>query len=152
MTRKHIHEEEFEVPIEKAFALLITPSAIRDWWGADRAIVMPEKGGIWVAAWGEDEDSPAYVSAFTMAEYDPPRRILFTDAKYTASGQKLPFEMNMTTEFLFETTAKGSKIKVIQDGFPVDPAADEFYAACEKGWKDTFMGIRRHLDSKPSRP
>lgn len=134
--------------MEEAFELLITPSAIRDWWSAERAIVMPEKGGVWMAAWGQNEDSPDYISAFTMTEYDPPKRILFTDAKYTAAGQKLPFDMKMTTEFLFEPVSNGSRIKVIQDGFPADPSADEFYAACEKGWKDTFKGIRRHLESK----
>ena len=145
MARKHVHEEEFPVSVEDAFDLLVTPSAIRKWWGADRAVVLAEQGGVWAAAWGEDEDSPDYISIFTMAEYEPPNRILFTDAKYTASGEKLPFEMDMTTEFVVSATDAGSSIKVIQDGFPEDPSADEYYAACEKGWTDTFAGIRSFL-------
>jgi uncharacterized protein YndB with AHSA1/START domain len=44
------------------FRLLLTPSAIREWWGVSRDIVTPEQGGIWVAAWGEDEDDPDYVT------------------------------------------------------------------------------------------
>ncbi len=35
-----------------------------------------------------------------------------------------------------------------QSGFPVDPAADEFYAACEQGWRDTLEGLRRHLEGE----
>ena len=40
-TRDHVHEEEFPVPAEQLFALLLTPSAIRGWWGASAAIVLP---------------------------------------------------------------------------------------------------------------
>jgi hypothetical protein len=29
----------------------------------------------------------------------------------------------------------------------MDSAADEFYAGCERGWRDTFAGIRRYLES-----
>lgn len=148
MTRKHVHEEEFGISSEEMFDLLITPSLIRKWWGASRAIVMPEKDGIWMAAWGEDEDSPEYISAFTMSEFDPPRRLLFTDAKYTAGGEKLPFDAVITAEFLVNENEKGCSLKVIQDGFPLEPAADEFYAACEKGWKDTFAGIRRLIETR----
>lgn len=148
MTRKHVHEEEFSVSPQQAFGLLITPSSIREWWGADRVIVLPEAGGIWMAAWGDTEDSPDYVTAFTISEYEPPQRILFTDAKYTASGEKLPFEMEMTTEFLIEETDNGCTIKVVQDGFPDDPAADDYYTACEKGWSDTYAGIRRFVSSE----
>lgn len=148
MTRKHTHTELFSIGLEKAFELLITPSAIRNWWGADRAIVMPEKDGIWMAAWGKNEDAPDYVTAFTMSEYEPPNRILFTDAKYTAGGDKLPFDMDMSTEFRLTAVDGGVEITVIQDGFPLDSSADEYYVACEKGWKDTFAGIRKFIDGE----
>jgi uncharacterized protein YndB with AHSA1/START domain len=146
MTRQHIHEEEFGVSKEEMFELLVTPSLICKWWGAARAIVIPEVGGIWMAAWGEDEDSPDYITAFTMSEFEPPRRILFTDAKYTAGGEKLPFEADIVAEFEVSESLNGCSLKVVQDGFPTDPAADEYYAACETGWKDTFAGIRRTLE------
>lgn len=143
-TRKHIHEEEFPVDAEALFAILHTPSAIREWWGASRAIVIPEAGGIWAAAWG-DEDDPDYISIFKLAEFDPPRRILFTHGKYQAKGGQPPFEMKMTTEFIVETIPGGSRLRVVQDGFPADPIADEFYAACDTGWRNTFAGIRKYL-------
>ncbi len=127
--------------------MLVTPSAIREWWGANRAIVIPEAGGIWMAAWGANEDRPDYVTAFTISQFEPPHRILFSDAKYKAGGEELPFEMDMQTEFLISETPEGCELKVVQDGFPDDPAADEYYAACEKGWTDTFSGIRRFVES-----
>jgi uncharacterized protein YndB with AHSA1/START domain len=75
-TRKHIHEEIFDADRETLFALLHTPSAIRQWWGAAHVIVNPEPGGVWVGLWGE-EDSPDFISAGRMTVFDPPRRPCF---------------------------------------------------------------------------
>lgn len=144
-TRKHIHEEEFPVPAEDLFALLHTPTAIREWWGAGSAIVIPRKDGIWAAAWGEDPDTPDYVSAFTIAEFDPPKKMLLTDARYLAREGQPPFVAEMTTEFTVTPSPRGSVLRVVQDGFPTDPIADDFYLACETGWKNTFAGIRKYL-------
>ena len=38
-TRKHVHEETFDADPETLFALLHTPSAICQWWGASHVIV-----------------------------------------------------------------------------------------------------------------
>jgi len=146
MTRSHEHQEDFDISKDEMFKLLITPSLICKWWGAARAIVLPEKNGIWMAAWGADEDTPDYITAFTMSEYEPPRRILFTDAKYSARGEKLPFDAVITAEFIVDEAEGGCSLMVKQDGFPSEPAADEYYAACEKGWVDTFEGIRRTIN------
>jgi uncharacterized protein YndB with AHSA1/START domain len=145
-TRKHVHEEFFTVDPETLFAILHTPSAIRAWWGASRAIVLAENNGIWVAAWG-DEDEPDYISIFTIKEFEPPGRILFTDGKYFAKTGPPPFEMKMTTEFIVEPTPTGSILRVVQDGFPADKIADDFYAACDTGWRNTFAGIRKYLSN-----
>lgn len=131
------------------FDLLITPSAIRGWWGASHAIVMPKLGGIWSAAWG-NEDDPDYISTATLIEYDPPRRLAMRYGEYYAKTGSLPFEFSddAVTIFTIEPDGNGSILRVEQTGFPSDPIADEFYAACETGWKNTFQGIRRFLDSE----
>ncbi len=143
--RKHAHKEEFPVSTGEMFEILCRPTAICIWWGASRAIVLPKKEGIWTAAWGEDPDKPDYISAFTIEEYEPPRRILFTDAKYFSKSGDLPFEASISAEFIVEPKDPGCTLEVIQDGFPADPIADDYYAACETGWKNTFEGIRKYL-------
>jgi uncharacterized protein YndB with AHSA1/START domain len=149
-TRKHLHEEKFDgVPPERMFDLLITPSAIRDWWGAAGAIVVARPGGTWVASWGENEDDPDFVSAFRILECDPPRRLVLSNGVYHAKSGGPAFNMaDMTTTFRVEPSGDGCVLTVVQDGFPNAPAADEFYAACETGWKNTFAGIRRHLGQR----
>ncbi|MBK9154063.1 MAG: SRPBCC domain-containing protein [Chloracidobacterium sp.] len=145
-TRSHIHKESFVASADELFDLLVTPSAIRQWWGASSAIVNPCEGGIWTAAWG-GEDDPDYISTATLVDFDPPRRLVMKYGKYYAKTGDLPFEFaeDAVTTFTVEPEVDGASLRVEQTGFPCDPLADEFYAACETGWKNTFEGIRKYV-------
>lgn len=149
-TRCHEHEIDLPAPPERVFALLHTPSAIRQWWGAARVVVIPRPGGVWAAAWGDDEDDPDYITTATMTVFDPPPpegRIRFEKYEYVSKHGPLPFEADFVTEFTVGPNGAGSSIlNVRQDGFPTGPEADDFYAACRKGWHDTFDSIRRYVD------
>jgi uncharacterized protein YndB with AHSA1/START domain len=132
---------------EQLFALLHTPSAIRAWWGASRALVIAEDNGVWAATWGADEDAPDYNTAATIRVFDPPRRMVLADYRYRAQTGLLPFQADFVTEFTVKPHADGALLRVVQDGFPCDASADAFYAACEVGWRETFKGIRRYLEN-----
>lgn len=54
-TRNHTLKIELPVEPDAAFDLLITPSAIRPWWGASGAIILPEQGGTWAGWWVLDK-------------------------------------------------------------------------------------------------
>ena len=151
-TRRHVHEESFPVPAIKLFEALVTPSAIRSWWGAAKAIVLPEPGGTWVASWGENENDPDYISSFKILDYEPPVRLLLGEGKYFARDGQPPFEMDkMTTEFVVEEQGPGiCALRITQDGFPSEKVADDFYEACVIGWTNTFEGIRKYFYDNPS--
>lgn len=149
-TREHTHEEAFAAPPSMLFSLLVTPSAIRQWWGAARVIVLPQTDGLWAAAWGDCEDEPEYVTAATIRVFDPPRRLLLADFRYFAKSGPLPFEADFETDFVVSDSDGGSQLTVTQRGFPPGPEADEYYAACERGWADTFAGIRQFLNEESS--
>jgi uncharacterized protein YndB with AHSA1/START domain len=144
-TVSHRHEESFPVSPETLFQALVTPSAVRRWWSAARVIVVPEPGGVWAAAWGEDEDVPDYVSTSTMTVFDPPRRLVFDEYRYFAREGPLPFEADFVTEFEVEARPEGASLRVTQSGFPRTPEGEAFLSACEKGWRDTFRGLREFL-------
>lgn len=146
--RKHLHKEDFAASPERIFSLLLTPSEIMQWWSAARAIVIPNQGGTWAAAWGDDEDDPDFVTVATIREFEPPRRLVLGNYRYHAKSSALPFEADFLTEFLVSPSSSGASLQVTQDGFPEGPEADEFYEACKVGWRDTFAGIRRLLDSQ----
>ena len=96
-TRKHVHEEVFDAGAETIFALLHTPSAIRQWWGASHVIVDQRESGVWVGVWG-DEDSPEFITAGRMSVFDPPHRIVFSDFEYYARKGPLPFAANLPSK------------------------------------------------------
>ena len=144
-TRDHVHEEEFPVPAEQLFALLLTPSAIRGWWGASAAIVLPEVGGTWAARWGA-EDDPDYLTIARIRALDSGARLVLGDYQYFAKEGGLPFEAEFETEFQVSPTPDGATLRVTQRGFPAGSEADEYHAACQQGWRDTFAGIRRFLE------
>ena len=146
-TRDHIHEETFPLSPERLFSILHTPSAIRSWWGASTVIVMAESGGIWCAAWGENEDRPDYISAAAIKVFEPPFRLVLGDYHYTAEDGGLPFEADFEVEFIVSPHEDGATLKVCQRGFPIASEADDYFEACVTGWKDTFLGIRNHLSA-----
>ncbi len=116
-TRKHVHRLEFASSPEQLIHLLITPSSIRQWWGAARAIVIPERGGIWAAAWGEDEDKPDYITVATIRSLEPPYRLVLADYRYFAPSEALPFTAEFVTEFAVLRIKGGGTLQVTQDGF-----------------------------------
>ena len=111
-------------------------------------LLTPARAACGGAAWGSSEDDPDYTGFYRIGAFVPPRRIVFTDAKYYAKTGPLPFKADFVTEFLIHPTAGGCVLQVTQDGFPVDPVADDFYKACETGWKNTFAGIHAYLEKR----
>jgi uncharacterized protein YndB with AHSA1/START domain len=150
-TRKHVHQIQLAVAPEEVFAILITPSEIRDWWFASRAIVMAREGGTWAVAWGKKEDDPDYITTATIRVFEPPRRLLLADFKYYAKLGQPPFEVDLKADFTVTPVVDGSILQVTQDGFPEDAVADSFYAACDKGWQDTFQSIIRFFADRDAR-
>ncbi len=133
---------------EAVFELLITPSAIRRWWQASRAIVMPLRNGVWAAAWGDEEDVPDYMTSATLEVFEPPKRLVLADYRYYAKSGPMPFEANFKTDFRIEEHEKGSRLIVKQDGFPSDPGADEYFHGCKKGWEETLRGVLSYVTSQ----
>lgn len=144
-TRTHRHEILLAATPEEVFALLTTPSAIRGWWGAARVVLEPREGGIWAAAWGAREDDPEYVWSATIERFEPGRRLRLGPARYYAREGGPAVPITTTTEFTIEARPGGALLRVEQAGFPIDPAADAHFAACENGWRATFAAIERRL-------
>lgn len=144
-TRSHTHEVEVAATPDRSFEALITPSAICQWWQAKTAIVLARSGGFWAGSWGEDVDDPDYICRYTIGRFEPSQLIEFRNAEYYSRFGPLPFEADFVTRFTIRPSASGSIVQVQQDGFPTDPVADDFYAGCEKGWRDTFEGLQKYL-------
>ncbi|HEX6124331.1 MAG TPA: SRPBCC domain-containing protein [Pyrinomonadaceae bacterium] len=130
------------------FDILITPSAVRSWWGATTVIIDARKGGSWVAAAGDGDKLSEYVSSFEILEFEQPRRILLGGGKYFA-GENWPIRTGMTTELNVEPHPAGCVLRIVQELKPADPLLDDYFDACVAGWQNSFEGIRNYLHNHP---
>ena len=147
MTR-YIKKEIFiQRKIDEVFAALISPSQIKKWWFAKTAIVLPEAGGLYVAAWGENEDQADYISFASISEFERPFKLTLNYEKYFSKDGPLAFNANLDATFTLEELGAVTKLTVLQNGFPVSVAADQFYQGCVKGWDDTFASLKNVLEN-----
>lgn len=144
--RSITRELQLPLDVERAFALLHTPSAIRKWWNAQTAIVQARENGVWAATWGSDEDAPDYICVARLTKFEPPRRLVMGKFEYMTKHSHGPgFKAELETEFTVREHEAGSVLHVEQRGFPDGEIADAFYRSCVKGWSDTFEGIERFV-------
>lgn len=148
MRDHHHHTDIHGCSPQRVFRALITPSDIRQWWGASRAVVIPQLGGIWCAMWGDDEDNPHYVSAAKISRFEPDQSLRMSDFVYQSPDGGLPFEANIETEFIIESIPAGTRLTVHQTGIPEGSIADDFFAGCQKGWHDTLAAMQDYLRAK----
>jgi len=148
-TRRQILEEPFGVSPERMFEVLITPRAIRSWWGASSVILDPRKGGSFIAATGDGDSKSEYMNAFEILEFEPPSRMILGGGKYYA-GANWPIRTNMTTEFLIEPHPAGCSLQIVVELDPADPLLDDFFDACVAGWQNSFEGIRNYIHNNPA--
>ena len=150
-TRKHIHQEAFDTSPAKMFQSLITPSAIQQWWGAERAIIIPETNGVWAATWGKDQDSPDYITVARIRNYSPPNTLTLCDYQYRSSKGPMPFEADFEVTFSISDHETGILLRVEQDGFPASRDADEYMEACVTGWTETFANLQKYHAHQPTK-
>ncbi|MEZ6195425.1 MAG: SRPBCC domain-containing protein [Planctomycetota bacterium] len=147
-TRAHRREIRLPVVADRVFDALVRPSAIRAWWSASRAIVIPETGGMWAATWGESEDEPDYVVGARIAACRRPHLLALDRYRYFARREgPLPFEADLSTRFEIESEEGASRLIVTQEGFPTDPVADDHYAGCAVGWDRTLEALAHYLSA-----
>jgi uncharacterized protein YndB with AHSA1/START domain len=112
-------------------------------------IVAPHLNGLWIATWGDDEDSPDFITAARLTAFDPPKYLRFSQFEYTVGSGKPPsFTNQLEIEFTIIPAETGSILHIHQWGFPDEPSADEFFNSCIQGWSNTFEGIERYVAPK----
>lgn len=147
-TRSIYKEWLIERDIDSVFQYLVLPSKIKQWWSAQSAIILPERGGLYIVSWGKDEDDPDYISSATIVEIDPPGKLSLSYERYYTKFGRLPFEANLEVEFTLMKQGESTKLALQQTGFPNDTIADEFYAGCIQGWEDTITAFKNLLENE----
>ena len=157
--RSIAREVRLPVGAPDAFALLHTPSAIREWWSAAKVIVGPRVGGLWVATWGPNEDDPEYTTAARILVWKPAETLRLGHFQYfTRDGLEPPFAGALETEFSVHPASGEAPSASTRPAFLLDmrptPSSRRANGAGWRRSKGLFAASRKTPidESHPHRP
>lgn len=132
---------------EDIFKALINPSAIKAWWQAQTAIVVPAVNGIYAASWGEDIDDADYITVSTITEITSNSSLSLEYVSYYAKEEQLPFDAKMNVLFTIRPMTETETMLIVkQTGIPDDPIADDYFDGCTKGWTQVLSNIKAYCE------
>jgi uncharacterized protein YndB with AHSA1/START domain len=128
---------------ERVFAAFTAPEGQREFYGKDTPGWIVESqcdlrvGGLWSITFGPSR-AELYHHQHEFRAIEPPRRILMTTTETRPDGSS--FET--TTEFTFAPHAAGTRMSMVQTGFPTRELRDEHTI----GVPHAFDRLERSLD------
>ncbi len=133
---------QIHAPADRLWALWVTPSLKRNWWGVSEGgdlfecLTEPWTGGrIAYAMRPRGAEGPVERVTGRVLAADPGRRLLFT---WSWAGEDAP-AMDTTVEATFDPQSHGTEVRVVHDGQP-NATVFEIHA---KGWTDKLADLDR---------
>ena len=151
MSRSIIKTIHINASKNEVFDSLITPNAIKKWWGAESVILIPKVGGPYTISWGKNIDRPSYVTYSVISTYEDNEKLVLEYRDYISLSGNLPFEANFIVSFNLKQVGKATKLEVRQDGFPNEQIANEYFNGCSNGWDQVLLNIKMLLESPYSK-
>ena len=114
-------------------------------WFADAAVVGRHAGGNWALGWYADEESDeGYHVLGTFSVYEPGRRIVVRDVKFSNPEGELWEGMSLSV--VFEAVDGGTRVTVRQEGIGQGPSWDGYAAGLGPGWERSLADLRGWLE------
>lgn len=142
MSRKINKEIRINRNGSEVFSALVTPSLIKEWWGASQAIVVPDEDGVFALSWGKNPDKPDYVAAATISEFKPHVKLSLSNYTYLADNEYLPFKAKFKLRFRIQCEEKYCVLKLEHSGFPNKSQANKFYSDCDQDWDEALESLK----------
>ena len=134
-------EREIRVaaPPDKVWAVWTRPEALAGWF-VDRAEGVAEAGA--TVTWFFD--AFGYAFPVEVLEADPPARLVLRES--------VPTHPPRHTEIVLAPDGDGTRLRFVQSGFREDPALDEEFAGCERGWTLALATMRLYAERYFGKP
>ncbi|MBL7828989.1 MAG: SRPBCC domain-containing protein [Saprospiraceae bacterium] len=138
---------QIAVPPAKVMEAFTHPEMLRDWWGVERCLIEPKKGGSYTLGWHISEHGIKYVSSGVFKTFDPERG--FVVGSYIYLNPDRPFLGGQVLKVSIEKTEKGSHVTVRQGPYPENAGADWewYYQAVKSAWPLVVDTLAAYLES-----
>jgi uncharacterized protein YndB with AHSA1/START domain len=150
--RQVIHSIEIAVPPSQAIQAFLDPAQLRGWWGVERCLIEPRKGGLFTLAWAIFENGIKYISTGVFKTCQPGKRLFIE--KYAYLNPERTFLGPQELEVTASRTAGGCLLTVRQGPYPENAGADWdwFYEAVVEAWQVVLKTLRDFLEKQTSLP
>lgn len=116
------------------------------WWTADRGLIVPQVGGVWVVAWNVSEAGARFLASGTVSSYEPGRTLEI--GNYIYFNPEYPIFGPMTLTFSVSENEAGTELHVRQDGYQHGDAWNWYYEAVTQAWPIVLKAFSEYIDEK----
>jgi hypothetical protein len=116
---------------------------MKAWWGVNRGLVDPRKGGVWAATWDSEGQAvwTGRIKTINRREGFALDNVLYFDRRRPIFGP-------MTLAFAVREGAGRSRLRVVQDGYGEGPDWDWYYNLVATNWPLALEKLRVFLESR----
>src|SRR5690242_13358378 len=74
------------------------PKMLNEWWGVQRSLIIPEKGGMYCLAWNISDTGFGFISYGTINRYHPKKQIIIDPYVYMNPEKQILGPMSLTVK------------------------------------------------------
>jgi hypothetical protein len=136
---------QLAVAPQEAIQAFLDVQALQAWWGVERALVEPFKGGLYALTWKISEAGFGFVTTGIIADLDPTARLRVEKYTYFNPTRDILGPMTLVVEAL--PMAKGhTRLQVIQDGYQDGADWDWYYTSVLEAWPVVLESIKAYVE------
>ena len=139
-------EMEIECAPEAVTAAFTDVQGMMQWWGVKHGLVDARKGGVWSCTWAVPVEGFGFVIlSGRIRRLRPGEHLHIEDLLYFNKERPVLGPMRILLDV--EATARGSHLKVGQDGYGNDRDWDWYYDLVVQNWPKALQRLKAHLES-----
>src|ERR1044072_8964286 len=108
------------------------PLHLKNWWGVERSLIEPKKGGVYALAWQIREPGMGYVSSGIITEYLPACQLKIGQIVYF--NPQRPILGPMELIILTTPENRNTVLSIIQSGYQSGTDWQWYYEAVKAAW------------------
>jgi uncharacterized protein YndB with AHSA1/START domain len=133
---------DISAPVEAVWRALTDAQELTRWFPL-KAEVKPGAGGFIKQAWGDQFNESAKIEDW---EPNHKLRLVYDQAMGAGDGRQISIEMNL------EKVAGGTRLRLVHDGFGLEPEHDGIYDGTVRGWAFELRGLKHYLEHHVGTP